>query len=378
MVKFRTATGAAFWDLNIAIPENIDGCAKAVPREVYPLDGARAGRAPWVLQLSLPGNGFPLGIIPSLVEPHVPGFLSSGSIGSMPLWIASVFFVWTSIEVANTVTWLLLRLKGCVRKNSGRPQGVYVGYADETPAFIMPGLCAKAAFSYEKNRDIWRKKETSKDLFIKADKGQIWQPAYDLCLRKPHATALAIIGNICLISLIIGRLITGSISGGTCEAWSGGVDNMLNCKSREDGEGIPRKRSPFFADLFGSACYTYQHGKFRKLYGDLPRKFIGTMEQSSSVFSQTQCHISAAGKVTIHNQFVALVAAAEWETPSKTLSTGLDFQLSSGLIRSALELNRERRAGIGGFYVQLELFAAAYEFWESCSMVLVKKERGND
>lgn len=30
-------------------------------------------------------------------------------------------------------------------------------------------------------------------------------------------------------------------------------------------------RSPLSTDLFGSVCYTYQHGKFRNLYGDLTR-----------------------------------------------------------------------------------------------------------
>lgn len=32
-----------------------------------------------------------------------------------------------------------------------------------------------------------------------------------------------------------------------------------------------KKRSPLSADLFGSVCYTLQHGNFRNLYGDLTR-----------------------------------------------------------------------------------------------------------
>lgn len=31
------------------------------------------------------------------------------------------------------------------------------------------------------------------------------------------------------------------------------------------------KRSRFNADLFGSVCYTFQHGKFTKYFGDLTR-----------------------------------------------------------------------------------------------------------
>lgn len=43
--------------------------------------------------------------------------------------------------------------------------------------------------------------------------------------------------------------------------------------SREDEEISlnAKKRSPLSADLFGSVCYTFQHGNFRKLYGDLTR-----------------------------------------------------------------------------------------------------------
>lgn len=45
------------------------------------------------------------------------------------------------------------------------------------------------------------------------------------------------------------------IVGGTCAAWYGDKE----------------KRSPLSADLFGSVCYTIQHGSFRKYYGDLTR-----------------------------------------------------------------------------------------------------------
>lgn len=45
-----------------------------------------------------------------------------------------------------------------------------------------------------------------------------------------------------------------------------------NCTMWFDSSNIaPKKRSPFGADLFGSVCYTFQHGKFKELYGDLTR-----------------------------------------------------------------------------------------------------------
>lgn len=56
---------AGFWDLNIATPQSLDGVARSIPGDPIPLDGARASRALRIQQLSLLGNGFPLGIIPT-------------------------------------------------------------------------------------------------------------------------------------------------------------------------------------------------------------------------------------------------------------------------------------------------------------------------
>lgn len=65
MANLRTAMDAAFWDLNISTPQALDGVSKAVPGDPIPLDGARGSRALRIQQISLLGNGFPLGIIPS-------------------------------------------------------------------------------------------------------------------------------------------------------------------------------------------------------------------------------------------------------------------------------------------------------------------------
>ncbi|KAL6981380.1 hypothetical protein U1Q18_023008 [Sarracenia purpurea var. burkii] len=72
MANLRTAMDSAFWDLNIASPQTLlEGSAKSVPGEPFPPDGARASRALRIQQLSLMGNGFPLGIIPSFSPtPH--------------------------------------------------------------------------------------------------------------------------------------------------------------------------------------------------------------------------------------------------------------------------------------------------------------------
>ena len=60
---------SAFWDQNISSPQTLEGSAKSVPGEPFPLDGARASKALRIQQLSFLRNGFPLGIIPSLSPP---------------------------------------------------------------------------------------------------------------------------------------------------------------------------------------------------------------------------------------------------------------------------------------------------------------------
>ncbi|KAK8570501.1 hypothetical protein V6N13_003176 [Hibiscus sabdariffa] len=119
-----------------------------------------------------------------------------------------------------------------LHKNSGPPQA-FNELDGEAPPALMPGLCAKVALSYQKSKDIWRRKETKEDIIIKTDKGSFWRPSYDMRLKEPHAAISGIMG---------GRYYT--------------------CNN---------KRSPLNVDLFGSACYTLQHGQFRKLYGDLTR-----------------------------------------------------------------------------------------------------------
>ncbi|TXG62462.1 hypothetical protein EZV62_009456 [Acer yangbiense] len=145
-----------------------------------------------------------------------------------------------------------LRYRFGIQKNSGHPRSVNA-INGEAPAALMPGLCAKAAFSYEQSKDIWRQKETKNDLIVTTDKGQFWRPAYDVRLKEPHATISAIIG-------------------GTFAAWFGGRESSMAVESQDrDVSMTMKKRSPLNADLFGSVCYTFQHGWFRKPFGDLTR-----------------------------------------------------------------------------------------------------------
>ncbi|KAM1157231.1 hypothetical protein ACFX1X_028180 [Malus domestica] len=361
MANLRTAMDSAFWDLNVSSPQTLEGSAKAVPGNPFPLDGARASRALRIQQLSLLGNGFPLGIIPSY-SPTSHKDLGSFSLQSLLLrpatsnwWLGFIgqfrpkklfssikaeftndemevpalkdvakhvfdkslysfglctqlllspsssiklsteghgekkgrrnklmlfhklpyhditleaawpeLFVdhkgnyWDvpesiSLDMSSLISESGLRYRVGVHKNSGHPQAVN-SIDGEAPTSLMPGVCAKAAFSYEKSQDLWRQKETQKDIMIQKEKGWFWRPSYDVRLKEPHAAV-------------------SGIFGGSCTAWfqDGYNPVAVDMRGDEDNCRSNKKRSPFSADFFGSLCYSYQHGKFRELYGDLTR-----------------------------------------------------------------------------------------------------------
>ncbi|KAK4416099.1 hypothetical protein Salat_2717300 [Sesamum alatum] len=364
MANLRTAMDAAFWDLNISTPQALDGVSKAVPGDPVPLDGARASRALRVQQLSVLGNGFPLGIIPSfsptpnhkelgsfalqsllgnvdiggwwvgligqfrpkklissikaevcaaeewelpLLKDAAKHFLDKslyaiGLCSLIPLTSSSSLLLssekhgerkrrqtkavlfhklpdhditleaawpqlfighkgkyWEvpesiSVDCSSLISESGLRYRFGIHKNSGRPQSVDSVDA-QTPLALLPGVCAKAAFSYQKSKDLWRQKETKEDVIIETEKGQFWRPSYDIRLKDPHAAISGIIG-------------------GTCMAWASAGSGSLSVNPTQDVERSslgPQSRGRFRADLFGSVCCTFQHGKFRNLFGDLTR-----------------------------------------------------------------------------------------------------------
>ncbi|PHT60663.1 hypothetical protein CQW23_03026 [Capsicum baccatum] len=315
MANMRTAMDAAFWDLNISTPRVLDGTARSIPGEPIPLDGTKASRALRIQQLSLLGNGFPLGIIPSFS----PTNKELGSFALQSLLFKTATSNWwlaftgqfrpkklisdIKTDLSNVDEWELpvlkdigkhflekslyalglpdhditleaawpelyidhkgrywevpesisldcsslvsengLRYRFGLHKSSGHPRAVD-NITDEPPHSLMQGICGKAALSYEKSKDFWRIKEKKEDVIIETDKGRIYNPSYDIRLREPHAAVSGIIG-------------------GTVEAW---------LKNGSNSSSDSRHRSPFGVDLFGSLCYTFQHGKFRKSFGDLTR-----------------------------------------------------------------------------------------------------------
>ncbi|KAL6124588.1 hypothetical protein ACLB2K_077100 [Fragaria x ananassa] len=356
MASLQSAMDSAFWDLNVSSPHTLEGSAKVIPGDPIPLDGARASQALRIQQLSLLGNGFPLGIIPSyspashkdlgsfslqslLLRPSTPNWwlgligqirpkklISSikaefftndefevptfkdaarhfldkslysvglctqflltpassiklstegdgekkGRRGKLPYHDITLEAAWPelfidhkgqywdvpesiSLDLSSLVSEQGLRYRVGVHKNSGHPQAVNA-VNDEAPTSLMPGLCAKAAFSYEKRRDLWRQKETQNDLMVKTNKGWFWRPSYDVRLKEPHAAV-------------------SGIFGGNFAAWFQDGHNSVAVDLSGNGNtsSSTKKRTPVSADFFGSVCYSFQHGKFRELYGDLTR-----------------------------------------------------------------------------------------------------------
>ncbi|KAB2614562.1 protein TRIGALACTOSYLDIACYLGLYCEROL 4 [Pyrus ussuriensis x Pyrus communis] len=320
MANLRTAMDSAFWDLNVSSPQTLEGSAKAVPGDPFPLDGARASRALRIQQLFL------LGVIPSynpnsyrylgsfthqslcsdqlpltdvvkhvldkslysfglctqlLLSPSSSIKLSTEGHGEkkarrnklmlfhkLPYHDITLEAAWPelfvdhkgkywdvpesiSLDMSSLVSKSGFRYHIGVHKNSGHPQAVN-SIDDEAPTSLMPGFGAKAAFSYEKSEDLWRQNETRKDIMIQKEKGLFWRPSYDVRLKEPHAAVYGVFG------------------GGCTACFQDGYNPVaVDMRGDEGNSWSSKKRSPFSADFFGSLCYTFQHGKFGELYGDL-------------------------------------------------------------------------------------------------------------
>lgn len=181
-----------------------------------------------------------------------------------------------SVDCASVVSESGLRYRLGLHKSRGKPlAGNQID--DEAPSSLMPGLCAKAAFSYEKSRDIWRSREKKEDFIVKTKRGEIWRPAYDVRLKEPH-------------------LAVSGIIGGTCSALFAREKSFASVESSEDGSSnsLDSKRTTSLnSDLFGSVCCTFQLGKFRKAFGDLSRidarlniSSVSALARASNIFGK--------------------------------------------------------------------------------------------
>lgn len=118
-----------------------------------------------------------------------------------------------SLDVASLVSDSGLRYRFGLHKSSGHPRPLNSSDSDEKiPLALMPGFCAKAAFSYEKNKDFWREKD--KDSGSNHEKEMPWLSSYDERLKEPHASISGILGKtdslveFSYLSLLVDRCCT--------------------------------------------------------------------------------------------------------------------------------------------------------------------------
>ncbi|KAK7350517.1 hypothetical protein VNO77_09219 [Canavalia gladiata] len=142
-----------------------------------------------------------------------------------------------SVDLSSLVSKSGLRYHFGLHKNSGEPQAMNTTDGNP-PLSLLPGFCAKAAFSYEKIKYLWRGNEAEGHNVSQGD-------SYDVCLKEPHAAISGIIGSN-FVSWI----------------WNGRNSSGIDARSR---------RSRLNADLFGSVCYSFQRGEFTKKFVDLTR-----------------------------------------------------------------------------------------------------------
>ncbi|KAK7286944.1 hypothetical protein RJT34_22313 [Clitoria ternatea] len=148
-----------------------------------------------------------------------------------------------SVDLSSLVSPSGLRYHFGIHKNGGNPQAMNATDG-KPPLSLLPGVCAKAAFSYEKIKYFWRDNVDAPQYI---DEGP-----YDARLKEPHAA------------------VSGTF-GSTFASWIWNGRSFSGDDSRQDLEVSRSKRSRHNADLFGSVCYSFQHGKFTKDFGDLTR-----------------------------------------------------------------------------------------------------------
>ncbi|KAG0459008.1 hypothetical protein HPP92_022136 [Vanilla planifolia] len=312
---------AAFWDLNVASPRTLDGVVRLVAGDPAPSCTARASRTSRPQQLALLRHFLPFKIIPSF-SPTLFKELGSFCLQSLLLapafnnvWFGLVgqFRPWKLIssiktEVLSVEDFELLTAKDVAKhffdkslyaiglfsqlsltddtslvfnverhgerkghqakamifhkisvwfaQNDGEPRTTSSG--NEIPLSLLPGICAKAAFSIEKSRDLWQKDESKSIVEKQLKKESARLIPYDKQLKDPHAA----------ISVIFG---------GICEAWFGRkINKDASSETQVADEVYPAlssfsRRKRLNADLFGSLAFTFQQGRFTNYFNDLTR-----------------------------------------------------------------------------------------------------------
>lgn len=96
-----------------------------------------------------------------------------------------------SVDLSSLLSNSGLRYRVGIHKNGGNPQAINATDNSNPPLSLLPGLCAKAAFSYEKIKYLWRHNDDDDDV----DDFFEERTPYDLRLKEPHAAVSGIIGK---------------------------------------------------------------------------------------------------------------------------------------------------------------------------------------
>ncbi|KAM7487977.1 hypothetical protein LguiB_025461 [Lonicera macranthoides] len=180
----------------------------------------------------------------------------------------------------------------CINHNAGSPKQLEGQTTNEVSATLLPGLCAKSAFSFKKNIDIWRSR---------APKLKMVQP-YDILLSNPHISA----------SGIIGAVVSASLGENSPRAQVDDESMGFNGFSlRARGAN-----SAFLADIFASVSLSAQHGNFQRLFFDLTRVYTRLDFPSGSKF------LSGATRLAndFYNSKAPCMEAVQAVCPNATLS----------------------------------------------------------
>lgn len=152
-----------------------------------------------------------------------------------------------SVDLASNVSDSGLSYHLCVQHNSGSPKNLKAGEDTEVPSSLLSDLCAKSAFCFTKNVDIWRKKD---------GKVKMVQP-YDMFLSDPHVSVAGNIGSV------FGAFLGDSL---TKLSKDDKIQPFKPISLHAHGNNIS-----VLVDLFASISFTAQHGNFQRLVFDLSR-----------------------------------------------------------------------------------------------------------
>lgn len=167
-----------------------------------------------------------------------------------------------------------------LQHNSGTPKP-FDGYqAVGAPTMLKPGLCAKSAYSFKRNFELWKSE---------MPKVRMVQP-YDIFMSNPHITASGIIGAVMTAAL------------GDNNQRSRVVDEPVSYKHYKlHASGA---KSTVSTDIFATGSLTAQYGNFQRRFLDLTKVHARLDINSGSKF------LSAASRV-VHDIYCSQLPNTE-------------------------------------------------------------------